>query len=320
MRGLNRPPEQMTLVFDGGNSSRSHLDTLDGAAVHYVGALPGGWVADLLEVDREAHQKLELAGSKHVKIYRSRHQLWGRERTLLVVFSPSFLRKQRAAMNRLQQKVHGKLLELARHIQESRSRKGKGYQESSVENKIREWTARDHLREFLQVEMKTEGQKVLELRWSWDAKKKRELQRRYLGKTVLFTDRDDWSSEQIVSAYRRLTRQEHLFALSKARSNGPWWPMFQWTDSKIRVHTLYCHFALLLLAVLQMQLRQSGIGLNAPRTIGRLEKIHETLVIYTNGSGERVLSAMDEDQRRLAEALDLHRLAKEMGTTPLNQD
>src|SRR5690606_4100598 len=317
MKGLKRAPEQMTLIFDAGNPSRNNLKDLDQASLHYVGALPGRWVSDLLAVEREAYRKLELGGSKHVKVYRCRRDLWGRERTLVVIFSPSFYRKQRAAMNRLQEKVQGRLMDLAGRIEQSRDGQGEGYQRSSVEKKIRQWTARDHLREFLQIEIKTEKERVLELQWFWDGKKKRELQRRYLGKTILFTDRDDWSSEQIVSAYRRLTRQEHLFALSKARSNGPWWPMYHWTDSKIRVHALYCHFALLLLAILQIQLRQSGIRLTAARAVGKLEKIYETLVIYTNGAGERVLSDMDEEQLQLAQALNLEEIATEMGTTLL---
>src|SRR5690606_30585918 len=127
------------------------------------------------------------------------------------------------------------------------------------------------------IEIKTEKERVLELQWFWDGKKKRELQRRYLGKTILFTDRDDWSSEQIVSAYRRLTRQEHLFALSKARSNGPWWPMYHWTDSKIRVHALYCHFALLLLGDVQIHLRRAGIGVMAGRAGGEVERLYPPL-------------------------------------------
>ncbi len=60
--------------------------------------------------------------------------------------------------------------------------------------------------------------------------------------------------------------------------------------------------------------------MNAPRAVGRLEKIQETLVIYTNGAGERVLSDMDEEQWRLAEALGLLDLAQEMGTTVLDKD
>ncbi|MFQ5853639.1 MAG: IS1634 family transposase [Candidatus Binatia bacterium] len=320
MKGLRRGPKQLTLVFDAGNSGRDNVGELDEAGLHYVGAIPGRWVPDLLDVPREAYEKLELAATKHVKVHRCRRELWGRRRTLLVVFSPSFFRKQRAAMNRLQHKVEGRLIELAGGIERWRtSRKGAGYKQSSVERKIKEWTARDHLREFLQVEIQTEGERVAELRWQWDQKKKREIQRRYLGKTVLFTDRDDWDSEKIVLTYRSLTRQEHLFSLSKGRQ-GLWWPMFHWTDTKIRVHALYCHFALLLLAILQIQLREARISLNAPRAVGRLEKIQESLVIYTNGAGERVLSDMDEEQWRLAEVLGLLDLAEEMGTTVLDKD
>ncbi len=96
--------------------------------------------------------------------------------------------------------------------------------------------------------------------------------------------------------------------------------MFHWTDSKIRVHALYCYFALLLLSIVQMKLREAGISLNINRSIDRLQKIQETLVIYTNGAAERVLSEMDDVQRQLTEALGLIKLAKQMGNTVLDQD
>ena len=107
MKGLGRTAQQLTLGFDGGNSSKNNAARLEEARLHYVGALPGRWAPDLLTVPRQAYQRLTLAGTKHLKVYRSDCQLWGKERTLLVMFSPSFYRKQRAAMNRLQAKVKG---------------------------------------------------------------------------------------------------------------------------------------------------------------------------------------------------------------------
>lgn len=317
MKGLGRKPQQLTLVFDGGNSSKKNAARLEEARLHYVGALPGRWVPDLLKVPREAYQKLTLPGTKHLKVYRSDRQLWGKERTVLVVFSPSFYRKQRAAMNRLQAKVQGRLLELASAIERwGESRQGAGYTESSVEKKVKRWTARDHLGEFLKVDWRAEQGKVLELNWHWEREKKRQIQRRYLGKTVLFTDQKQWESTAIVRTYRKLSRHEQLFRLSKGRQ-GPWWPMFHWTDSKIRVHALYCHFALLLLCIVQHKLREAGIAMAVTRCLERLEKIQETLVIYTNGAAERVLSERDDLQQQLAEALGVLELARQMGNTVL---
>ena len=228
----------------------------------------------------------------------------------MVVFSPSLYRKQVASLNRLQLKVQQCLLALAETVAGGRTRVG------TVEKKIAEWTSRDHLRKFLQVQIKSRQERALEVKWSWNQTEKRAIQRRYYGKTVLFTDRDDWSSPQIVQAYRRLSRTEQLFRLSKGRS-GPWWPMYHWTDSKIRVHALYCHFALLLLAILQFQLRQAGLTCRADRCLKRLARIQQTRVLYTNGAAERVLSHLDEEQETLDEALGVTALAKQMGTTLL---
>lgn len=310
LKTVGRVPEQLTLVFDKGHPSRKNLAELDAAQLHHVGALPGRWVSDLLEISRDRYEKLELAGTKHVKAYRCRRHMWGKERTLVVVFSPSLYRKQVAALNRLQMKVDERLLALAETVAGGRTRV------ATVEKKIAEWTARDHLRKFLRVEIETHQERALELTWSWEREQKRTIQRRYYGKTVLFTDRDDWSSAQMVTAYRRLARTEQLFRLSKGRS-GPWWPMYHWTDSKVRVHALYCHFALLLLAILQFQLREAGLTARADRCLQRLARIQETRILYTNGASERVLSHLDEEQEKLDEVLEVTALAKQMGTTLL---
>jgi len=317
MEGLKRVPEQLTLVFDKGNCSKKNLAHLQTAPMHYVGSIPGRWVADLLDIDLENFEKLNLPGTKHIKVHRCRYSLWEKERTLLVVFSPSFYRKQRAAMNRLQQKVDSQLVELAVAIQNwNQRRKGPGYRQESVEKKIHQWTSRDHLREFLELDLDVEDSQVVALNWCWDRKRKREVQRRHLGKTILFTDQHEWESSALVIAYRKLWKSEALFRLSKAR-RGPWWPLYHWTDSKIRVHALYCYFSLLLLSILQLKLQEGGLTLSTDHCVSRLQKIQEALVVYTNGSAERVLTDLDDSQQSLAQTLGLFDLARQMGTTLL---
>jgi len=102
--------------------------------------------------------------------------------------------------------------------------------------------------------------------------------RRHLDKQILVTSRHDWDSVSIVRAYRRLTRNEDLFRISKSRP-GVWWPPFHWTDSKIRVHALYCFLALVLLAILRLQLHRAGCSVSVDRAVRRLKDIDETLVI-----------------------------------------
>jgi len=316
-RGLDRRPEQLTLVFDAGSTSKNNLRGLEDSFVHYVAAVPLSWLPHLLEVHLSAYTKLELPNSKHLKAHRTTADLWGRMRTLLVTFSPHLFCTQRATMNRQQEKVELQLQELAAAIDKWRQRRmGKGYLRSSVAKKIRAWSAREHLAEFLDVEIETEGDKVSRLRWSWDPCRKRQVQRRWLGKRLLVTDQHDWSDLDIALAYRKLAQTERHFRISKGR-RGPWWPLYHWTDSKIRVHALYCHFALVLLAIIQQQLSLAGLSVTVDRAIAHLARIDESLVVYSNGAANRVLSHLTTTQQDIATALNLEQLAANMGTTLL---
>jgi transposase len=317
MGALERTPQQLTLVFDRGNASQSNFEDLEARPVHYVAGIPSGWVPEVLEVALSAYEKLELPHTKHVKAYRTRQEVLGKERTLVVVFSPTLYRKQRHTMAREQAKAEARLIELSEAISRWReSRRGKGHKEEFVRRKLATWTQREHLRDILEPELTIEDGNVVELRWRWNLERKREVQRRYLGKQVLMTDCDGWDSVAVVKAYRRLARTERHFALSKSQP-GVWWPMYHWTDSKIRVHALYCFFALLLLAILERQLRAAGLSLRIDRGLRRLSHVHESVVVYASGASDRVLSDLDEEQETLAEALGLFNIASELGTTRL---
>jgi transposase len=315
--GLAREPEQLTLVFDRGSTSKANIEDLEARSVRYVAGIPARWVPELLDVDLDAYRKLDLPNTKHVKAYRTRRMLWKKERTLLVVFSPTFYKQQRATLNLQQDKVEDQLRELSESIAAcTQTRRGKGHTKTSVDRKIRRWTAREHLREFLDVHLEVEGSHVLDLSWTWNLQKKREVQRRYLGKRILLTDHHDWDDVSIVTAYRRLTRTEDLFRISKSRP-GVWWPMFHWTDSKIRVHGLYCFVALLLLSILRNQLQEAGLSISCEGALERLAQIQECRVVYTTGAADRVLSNLHQGNHALAEALGLLGLAREWDTTVL---
>jgi transposase len=316
---LEREPEQFTLVFDRGSPSKKNLQRLDAGAMHFVTGIPAGWASDLLEVERARYEKLQLPGTKHVRVYRERRELLGAERTALVVFSPTLFAKQPRTLGREQARVDQNLQGLADKIAawREKGRRGRGHSQASVEGKLRRWTAREHLREFLDVEINVQDGKVVELEWTWDLARKRAVQRRYLGKQILVTNRHEWDSVEIVRAYRRLTRTEHLFRIAKSRP-GVWWPLYHWTDSKIRVHALYCFLALVLLAILRLELHQGGVPVGVDRAVGKLKQIDEAVVVYSNGAADRTLTELDDLQREIVRATGLLELAEQWGTTVLD--
>ena len=72
-----------------------------------------------------------------------------------------------------------------------------------------------------------------------------QLQATRLGKTILFTDRDDWTDAEVVRGYRSqhhvevgVSRPEECQSICRLR------PQRHWTDQKIQVHVFYCVLAL----------------------------------------------------------------------------
>jgi hypothetical protein len=61
----------------------------------------------------------------------------------------------------------------------------------------------------------------------------------------------------------------------KDRGVGSWWPMFHWTDQKIRVHGFYCTVAVLLRSLPLRRVRQGGVDLSLKKLLqapSRFEK------------------------------------------------
>ena len=139
------------------------------------------------------------------------------------------------------------------------------------------------------------------------------LMKTQLGKTLLFTDNDAWSNEEIVAGYRSQYHIESAFRDMKNPHFLGWSPMFHWTDSKIRVHAFYCVLALTLVSLLQRNLHQLGVEMSMARMLQTLGQIQEVLLIYPQRPGEQrprvssCLSAMEPDQQLLFDKLNLAR-------------
>ena len=136
------------------------------------------------------------------------------------------------------------------------------------------------------------------------------LCRTLFGKTLIFTNRDDWSDEDIVLGYRGQYRIERAFRTMKDPHFVTWQPMFHWTDQKIRVHAFYCVLALTLTSLLQRKLHQAGLDISIHEALEQLTAIRELLVVYGRGKNKpaatAVLSDMDDGQRAIFDALRLN--------------
>jgi len=191
-------------------------------------------------------------------------------------------------------------------------RRGRPPTRASVTKKIQDWLKARHMKELFQVDVGDQaGLPTLTYRFNhrgWT-----QLQRTLLGKTLLFTDNDDWTDAQIVRGYRAQHHVETGFRCMKDPHHICLRPQHHWTDQKIEVHVFCCVLALLLCSLLRRELHHQGIELSIPQLLEQLGHIREVGVIYpapdksSSPLLHTTLSQMSEEQSALYNALQLGR-------------
>ena len=113
---------------------------------------------------------------------------------------------------------------------------------------------------------------------------KNKIIRKYFGKKLTITDRADWSTKDILTAYYEQDCIEKIFRDTKETEHFSLRPIFHWTDQKIRVHIFICLLGLMLTAVLQRELQGNGINISKGKLIKYLSQIRLCWVKDNNSS------------------------------------
>jgi transposase len=306
--------EHITLIFDKGNNSAEAFESVDDSIFHFVGSLVPTQHPELLSIPLEQFRPLPGARFEGVSVYRTRKVVFGQERTVVITFNEALLEGQLQGIAANLEKAKRKLTELQaklRRHRQGRVKGGRAPKAESVRKQVDQILSGQFLKQLIHCEV--DAQQVPGLSFRSNTGALARLIDTQLGKTVLFTDNDDWSDQEIVSGYRSQYHIESAFRDMKNPHFLGWSPMFHWTDSKIRVHAFYCVLALTLVSLLQRTLHSKGIDLSLTRMMELLGSIQEVLAIYPRQPGQHkprtavCLSHRDEDQQRLCEALGLDR-------------
>lgn len=232
LQELSPEPQQLTLVFDAGASSQQNLSGLS----HYVSSLrPSGHTALLAEASRQWSQ-VKLSTGVTVKAWRGRRSLAGQMREVVVVFSQKLFDGQLRGLHQAMARAGQRLAELGL------TPRGAAPQTAQRLDKIR---ARQYLRKLIQYELR-DGYVAVWTDWS----EYRRLVEEYFGLRVLISDREQWSSAEIIEAYRGQSRAEAAFRDLKDPGMIATRPQFHWTDQKLHVHAFLCVTAYLLTTLL----------------------------------------------------------------------
>jgi len=309
--------EHVTIVFDKGNNSKDNLEAIAATPYHFVGSLVPTQHSDLLKVQREQFRSLAQEGLPGVSAYRTTKKVFGHERTVVVTYNENLFVAQAKTLLRQISNRQQRFRELVAQLERWRRREtraGHAPTLTTTQKKVNKWLKARHMKDLFDVKI-TERDHLPAVTYQFNQGAWEELQMTLLGKTILFTDNNNWSDAQIVHAYRASHHVENAFRQMKDPHHIALRPQYHWTDQKVRVHVFTCVLALMLVSLMQRELHMRGIDLSIRRMLELLGDIQEMVMIFPpqarggNPTIRTSISALSPEQRELYEILDLARYA-----------
>lgn len=311
---LNRnqiEPSTVTLVFDKGTAALDNTLLLKKAGLGWISALP--WNQAPLELRERDIQTLPLCSSDQPGVHAvaERAIVHGDEYLCVLKYSSSFATEQLHSITTSLTKVLQSLRQLSKDL----AKPGCRLKETQIRNKIQRWlSASQFLENLISWELRSENDRW-HLQFDFNHAAFQKLLTHRLGRTVLLTNRMDWTAEQVVNGYSGQQQVEQVFRGLKDGDWLGWGPMYHWTDSKIRIHAFYCMLGISLLKYIHKQSQSAWPGLTMEQMLDELRQIQQFVLLYPpqGDKGPRraavVRSKQTLPQQQLAKILGLDDLA-----------
>jgi len=310
MLGQNQiAPETVTLVLDKGAAALANTVALEEARLGWITALP--WNQAPTELRSRTVEELPVCSSAQpgVRAASEKILVHGREYVCVVKYSASFAGEQLHSVTTSLSRVLQALRRLARDLKKPKAR----WKREQIVRKIERWLSVPFLRELIRYQLEEQADRW-HLQFDFDSVALPQLLNRRLGRTVLLTNRMDWSAEQVVAGYAGQQAIERVFRGLKDGDWLNWDPMHHWTDRKIRIHAFYCMLGISLLQHVHKQAQTAWADLSIEQLLEELGQIKQFVLLYPP-QGEKgpartayVLSQQTLAQQALVKALGLEQL------------
>jgi transposase len=263
--------------MDKGNNSKENIQFGNGQGVSFIGSLKPSHFPKFLKISLKDYT--ESVGP--YRVHRRRAKVFEKERTVIITFHPKLYERQSKT---LQGRLEKASLELERRFKEEQY-------ETYLKNK--------GLHGLLRVKIK--GHRLM------CCKALRPFQKREksFGKVILFTDRDELSSRQIIDAYHGKNVLEENFKFLKDRHYLHFEPVYHWTDQKIKVHALMCVLGLILVKLLLYRIAQANLSMSLPVLMEELQDMKKIILIYPQGQVKEKISKLSTIQKGLFRLFNL---------------
>jgi len=309
-RALTSGVESLTVVYDAGQNSTANHERGQEAGIGFVGSLPPSDHPALLALPRSRYRLVDEARYPGLSCVDTTVTALGVTRRAVLTHSPTLHAAQHRGFDQTLAKARSRLAALQARLARGRTRKPREAVEAEIAAIVRPRWVSEVITPVLT------GTEPADLRLSWrtDQAARRRLENRVFGKRILFTNRDAWTTAEVVAAYRSQSEVESGFRQLKDPHVVSFSPIHHWTDSKIRVHVFYCVLALTVAHLMRREAARLGLDLSVRELIGELAGIQETVLLYHDGGkgrprAQRMLTDMNDTQRRLADLFGISRYA-----------
>jgi transposase len=301
--------ESVTLVFDKGSASLPNTVELEKSRTGWISALP--WNQAPEQLRSRAVEKLTLCSSNlpGVRATAEKILVHGKEYLCVIKYSSSFAGEQIQSLATSMAKALQSLRRLSIELTKPKSR----YTEAGIRAKIGKLLSAQFLDELIQYQLEHRDG-CWRLQYDLAPRGFENLIQQRLGRTVLITNRMDWTAEQVAAGYGG---QQHIEKVFRGLKDGHWlgWgPMFHWTDRKIRIHAFYCMLGISLLQYLHKQAQGAWNGITIESLLNELKEIRQVVLLYPP-QGDKgplrsatVLTKQSLAQQELAKSLGLDQL------------
>lgn len=281
---------EITLVFDRGNNSEDNLDLLESENLrfHYVGGLKKNQALELFSIDKKKYVPLVCPDSasekyKNLTVHRKDTEVFGRTVTALIVHNPELEKGQLQGIRINIEKTKNELLDIqGRLLKRSKGEITKGRKptvQSVTKSVEKVLNHREFMRDIFEYEIISKDGYIFLTFFDSEQKLQRIIDEQ-LGKTALFTDRDDLTDYQIVSSYRSAWHVESSFKQMKDTDFLTVRPIFHWTDQRIAVHIFTCVMAYRLCTLLRKELHDKGIDCSINQYLKSMNRINRVTTFY----------------------------------------
>lgn len=301
--------DTVTLVFDKGSAALANTLELEAAGIGWISALP--WNQAPAQLRERTVEQLPSCSSQQPGVRAAGEKLLvhGKEYFCVVKYSSSFATEQLHSLTTSISKVAQYLRRFSMELNKPKAR----WDEQKIRSKIQRWLSGQFLEELLHYEIQQrDGHWHLQFDFNSEAWQRLLTQR--LGRTVLLTNRMDWTAEQVAAGYSGQQSIERVFRGLKDGDWLGWGPMHHWTDRKIRIHAFYCMLGISLLQYVHRQAQPAWDGISVEQLIEELQQIQQFVLLYPP-QGEKgpnrlstVLSKQTLAQQSLAQTLGLDQL------------